>query len=53
MLEMRAHFCFYTRGIPGGSKVRDLINHTEDEQEIMQAIDSLFFHPGGAETDER
>ncbi len=42
ILEMRSHFCFYTKGIPGGSKVRNIINHTEDDLEIMNTINTLF-----------
>ncbi len=49
ILEMRSHFCYYTKGIPGGAKVRDIINHTEDEMVIMNAIDHLFSSPGVSE----
>ena len=40
--EMRKHLSAYTKGLRGGAKVRDLINKTFDEQEIMNLISSLY-----------
>jgi len=40
--EFRAHVSTYTKGIPGGSKTRDLINRTTDVDVIMFEIRKLF-----------
>lgn len=40
--EMRAHFCHYTRGFIGGSKVRNRINNSVDREEILNLIGELY-----------
>ncbi len=36
--EMRAHLCFYTKGILGGAELRNQINHTENISELKAII---------------
>ncbi len=40
--EFRAHVSTYTKGIPGGSKTRNLINQTTDVDTIMRELKRLF-----------
>jgi len=40
--EMRKHLAGYTKGIRGGAKVRDAINNTFREEEIIGLISELF-----------
>jgi len=40
--EMRVHYCHYTRGFKGGSRVRDIINKSIDQQEIIGLIGELY-----------
>lgn len=36
--EIRAHLCFYTKGLSGGAKLRDTINHTESVSELKKIL---------------
>jgi tRNA-dihydrouridine synthase B len=40
--EIRAHLCFYTRGITGSSKLRDAINHTETITALKKILTEAF-----------
>ncbi len=40
--EFRAHVSTYTKGIPGGSKTRNLINQTTNVDTIMKELKKLF-----------
>ena len=42
--EMRSHFTYYTKGIRGGSQLRDQINHTLDPDRIYELINKLEFN---------
>lgn len=42
ILEMRTHFAHYTKGFAGGAKTRDIIFHTMDENEILDAVRDLY-----------
>lgn len=39
--EMRGHFSYYTKGMPGGNKARDFINRCSDPEIILQKLSSL------------
>jgi tRNA-dihydrouridine synthase len=41
--EMRSHFTYYSKGIRGGSQLREKINHTVDPDEIYKLINTLEF----------
>jgi tRNA-dihydrouridine synthase len=43
---MRAHLCFYTKGILGGAELRNQINHTENISELKAIILKGFSHIG-------
>lgn len=43
ILEMRSHFNYYSKGLRGGSQLRDKINHTKDPAEIFDIINELNF----------
>jgi len=40
--EMRKHLSAYTKGLRGGSKVRNLLNRTLDEKEIIDLMSRLY-----------
>ena len=40
--EMRTHLCYYTKGYKGGNKVRNLINKTNNKDEILKMIGDLY-----------
>lgn len=40
--EIRAHLCFYTKGLSGGAKLRDAINHTESVNELKKILTEAF-----------
>ena len=40
--EMRVHYCHYTKGLRGGSKLRNLLNHMTDNEEITRLIGGLY-----------
>ena len=40
--EMRKHLSAYTKGLRGGSKVRNLLNRTLDEKEIIDLMNRLY-----------
>jgi nifR3 family TIM-barrel protein len=42
--EMRSHFTYYTKGLRGGSQLRDKINHTVDSNMIYELINKLDFN---------
>jgi tRNA-dihydrouridine synthase B len=42
IIEMRAHFCHYTKGFRGGNRVREQINHCTDAKKIIQLIGVLY-----------
>ena len=42
--EMRSHFTYYSKGIRGGSQLRNEINHTTDSEEIYTIINKLEFN---------
>lgn len=42
--EMRSHFTYYSKGLRGGSQLRDKINHTSDPDEIYKIIKELNFN---------
>lgn len=39
--EMRKHFSWYTRGIRGAARIREAINHAQDKEELIQAINHI------------
>ena len=39
--EMRKHICYYLKGMPQASLIRDKINHLENEKEVIQALESI------------
>ena len=40
--EMRKHISWYTKNMPNSSEFRDLINHTENKEELMRIIKEYF-----------
>jgi tRNA-dihydrouridine synthase B len=40
--EIRAHLCFYTKGLSGGAKLRDMINHTENLASLKKILTEAF-----------
>ena len=40
--EMRKHICYYLKGMPGASEIRDKINHLESEKEVKQELEEYF-----------
>jgi len=40
--EIRAHLCFYTKGITGSARLRDMINHTESIVELKKILTDAF-----------
>ena len=41
--EMRKHICFYLKGLPGASTVRDKINHLDSKKDVEKELIN-FFH---------
>ncbi len=41
-IEMRNHFSHYTKGLPGGAKVREFINRCLNSEDVLEAIETLF-----------
>ena len=41
--EMRKHISWYTRNMPNSSGFRDLVNHTENKEELMKIIKNYFY----------
>ena len=39
---MRKHICYYLKGMPGASEIRDKINHLESEKEVKQELEEYF-----------
>ena len=44
LVEMRSHFSYYTKGLPGGAKVREFINRCLDSEDVLEAIETLYQH---------
>ena len=42
LLEMRKHFCWYARGLPGSARFRDLINRLESWTALTAAVKDFF-----------
>lgn len=42
MKEMRGHFCQYTKGIKGGSLLREFINHSMEKDEIIRKVEEMY-----------
>ncbi len=42
LIEMRNHFSHYTKGLPGGAKVREFVNRCLDSEDVLEAIETLF-----------
>ena len=42
LIEMRSHFSHYTKGLPGGAKVREFINRCLNSEDVLEAIETLF-----------
>ena len=42
MIEMRAHFCCYTKGMIGGNKVREQIMRMEDKSTVLELVSNLY-----------
>lgn len=40
--EMRTHFCHYTKGFPGGGKIRSMLNKSVSQREILELIGELY-----------
>ena len=40
--EMRKHISWYTKNMPNSSEFRDLINHTDNKEELMRIIKEYF-----------
>ena len=40
--EMRKHICYYLKGLPGASVVRDKINHLESKEEVEKELVNYF-----------
>ena len=40
--EMRKHICYYLKGLPGASNVRDKINHLESKDEVEKELINYF-----------
>lgn len=40
--EMKAHLCYYTKGIRYGSKIREMINRSKNYDEIRKLIETLW-----------
>ncbi len=40
--EMRKHICYYLKGLPGASAVRDKINHLESKEEVEKELVDYF-----------
>ena len=40
--EMRKHICFYLKGMPNASEIRNEINHLEDRGEIEKRLKEFF-----------
>ncbi len=40
--EMRKHICYYLKGLPGASSVRDKINHLESKEEVQKELVDYF-----------
>ena len=40
--EMRKHICYYLKGLPGASNVRDTINHLESKEEVEKMLIDYF-----------
>ena len=40
--EMRKHICFYLKGMPNASEIRNEINHLEDREEIEKRLKDFF-----------
>jgi len=43
LVPMRAHFAFYTKGIPGGAAARQIIFRSTDPNQIKQTIRELYY----------
>jgi len=41
--EMRKHISWYLKGIPGASKIKDLINHEENSENIKEILNKTVF----------
>ena len=39
---MRKHICYYLKGLPGASAVRDKINHLESKEEVEKELVDYF-----------
>ncbi len=42
LIEMRSHFHYYTKGLHGGKKLREKINHCKNSQEMINSIEKLY-----------
>ena len=40
--EIRKHICYYLKGLPGASSVRDKINHLESKEEVQKELVDYF-----------
>ena len=40
--EMRKHISWYTKNMPNSSEFRNLVNHTEDKEELIKILDKYF-----------
>ena len=40
--EMRKHICYYLKGMPNASEIRDKINHIEEEKEVKKYLIEYF-----------
>ena len=40
--EMRKHISWYTRNMPNSSEFRNLVNHTENKEELLKIIEEYF-----------
>lgn len=44
--EMRKHICYYLKGMPEASLIRDKINHLENVNEVKQVLEEYFKNIG-------
>jgi nifR3 family TIM-barrel protein len=46
MREMRKHFCWYARGVPGASRFRNFVNRTDSKDAIVSGVTDFFKQQG-------
>ena len=40
--EMRKHVCYYLKGMPNASEIRNEINHLESKEEVIERLTEFF-----------